>query len=81
MWANVLQYVDDDGVPVGELAERARTSRLSLAGLKRWRYITLDPDSGTGRTGSAGIKVQRRDRGAPHRGRPQGRGDMASAGG
>jgi DNA-binding MarR family transcriptional regulator len=25
--------------------------------LKRWGYITLDPDSGTGRTGSAGIKV------------------------
>jgi DNA-binding MarR family transcriptional regulator len=57
MWANVLQYVDDDGVMVGDLAERARTSRLSLGGLKRWRYITLDPDSGTGRTGSAGIKV------------------------
>ena len=47
MWANVLQYVGDGGVPVGELAERARTSRLSLAGLKRWRYVTLDPDSGS----------------------------------
>jgi len=57
MWANVLRYIDDDGVRYDELVERARTSRLSLGGLKRWRYIALDPDSGTGRGGSAGIKL------------------------
>ena len=55
MWANVLQYVGDDGVPVGELAERARTSRLSLDGLQRWGYVTVDGGSGV----SGGSRVQR----------------------
>ena len=49
MWANVLQYVGDDGVPVGELAKRARTSRLSLDGLQRWGYVTVDGSSGVSR--------------------------------
>ena len=44
MYANTLQYVDDDGVSVSELAARARTTRLSLNGLARWGYVALDDD-------------------------------------
>jgi DNA-binding MarR family transcriptional regulator len=42
MWSNVLQYLDDDGICVGELQARARTKRISLAGLRRWGYLSLD---------------------------------------
>src|SRR5262249_38206926 len=39
--ANVLQYVDDEGVTVAELHARARTTRDSLAGLQRWGYVRV----------------------------------------
>jgi DNA-binding MarR family transcriptional regulator len=42
MWSNVLQHVSDDGIRVGELQARARTKRLSLAGLRRWGYLSRD---------------------------------------
>jgi hypothetical protein len=44
MWANVLRYVDADGVTIGELHARAHTRMDSLAGLQRWRYVTVDPE-------------------------------------
>ncbi len=46
MYANVLRYVDDGGTTVGLVAERARTSRLQLAGLQRWGYLTVQPPAG-----------------------------------
>jgi len=45
-WANVLQYVDSDGLSVAALRERARTSQLLLEGLRRWRYVRLIPAEG-----------------------------------
>jgi hypothetical protein len=47
LWANALQYVGPDGLSVGDLRQRARTSRLLLGGLARWRYVTLTPPDGT----------------------------------
>jgi hypothetical protein len=46
MYANVLQYVDDDGITVARLAEQSRTSRLQLGGLRRWGYIRVRPPAG-----------------------------------
>jgi len=43
MWANVMQYVDEDGVRVQDLQARARTAKSQLAGLQRWGYITVGP--------------------------------------
>jgi DNA-binding MarR family transcriptional regulator len=43
MWSNVMQYVDPGGVRVDELRTRARTNRDSLAGLRRWGYVTFEP--------------------------------------
>ena len=50
MWSNVMQYVDDDGIEVGDLHVRARTTKDSLGGLERWGYVTVQPP---GRRGSA----------------------------
>jgi len=46
LWANVLQYPDEDTVTVGELHARARTTRPLLGGLRRWGYVTLTPPAG-----------------------------------
>jgi hypothetical protein len=46
LWANVLQYLDEDAVTVAELRARARTARLLLGGLRRWGYVTLTPAAG-----------------------------------
>ncbi len=46
LWANVLQYLDEDTVTVAELRARARTTRLLLGGLRRWGYVTLTPAAG-----------------------------------
>ncbi len=43
LWANVLQYVGPEGIRVDELHTRARTSRSMLGGLRRWRYVTIEP--------------------------------------
>jgi hypothetical protein len=45
MWANVLQYVDEAGVPVSELRERARTTQLQLPGLTRWGYLSVGSEA------------------------------------
>jgi hypothetical protein len=44
MWTNGMRYVGDGGITVRELEERART-RTNLDGLRRWGYLTIDPDT------------------------------------
>jgi DNA-binding MarR family transcriptional regulator len=44
MYANTLQHLDADAVTVDELAARARTTRLSLKGLRRWGYLRVEDD-------------------------------------
>jgi DNA-binding MarR family transcriptional regulator len=46
MYANVLRYVGEEGTTVARLTEHARTTRLQLAGLQRWRYVTVEPPTG-----------------------------------
>lgn len=46
LWANVLQYLDDEGTAVAELRARARTDELLLGGLRRWGYVTITPPPG-----------------------------------
>ncbi len=46
LWANVLQYLDEEGVTVADLRGRARTSQLLLGGLRRWGYITVTAPTG-----------------------------------
>jgi hypothetical protein len=36
---NVMQYLDDEGITVGELHARSKTRADSLAGLERWKYL------------------------------------------
>jgi DNA-binding MarR family transcriptional regulator len=45
-WANVLQYVGPGGLTVAALREQARTDRLLLEGLRRWRYLRVTPPEG-----------------------------------
>jgi DNA-binding MarR family transcriptional regulator len=47
MWANFMQFVGGDGVPLHEVDDLARIT--NLAGLQRWGYITLGPDPADGR--------------------------------
>jgi DNA-binding MarR family transcriptional regulator len=42
MWANFLQFVDGDGVPLHEVDDLARIT--NLAGLQRWGYVKVGPD-------------------------------------
>ena len=52
MWANVMQYVGGEGISVGELHARSRTTADSLNGLERWNYVVVTPAaaaSGVGR--------------------------------
>ena len=42
MWANFMQFVGADGVPLRELDDLARMT--NLAGLERWGYIAVQPD-------------------------------------
>jgi DNA-binding MarR family transcriptional regulator len=47
MWANFMQFVGGDGVPLHEVDDLARIT--NLAGLQRWGYITLGPHPADGR--------------------------------
>jgi len=47
MWANFMQFVDGDGVPLPEVDDLARIT--NLAGLQRWGYVTVGPDPTGGR--------------------------------
>jgi DNA-binding MarR family transcriptional regulator len=51
MWSNVMRHLDPNGCSVAELQRRARTTMLSLTGLQRWRYVTVEP-------GPAGLRGQ-----------------------
>jgi DNA-binding MarR family transcriptional regulator len=51
MWANVLRYIEPGGTGVGHLHHRSRTTSDSLAGLRRWGYVTVDPFPERGRGG------------------------------
>jgi DNA-binding MarR family transcriptional regulator len=42
MWCNCMKFVGPDGVQLGEMERLART-RTNLAGMQRWRYITVTP--------------------------------------
>ncbi len=43
MWENCLRHLPDQGLSVRELERRARTP-TNLAGMERWRYVTVVPD-------------------------------------
>ena len=47
MWANFMQFVGGDGVPLREIGDLARIT--NPAGLERWGYITVGPDPADGR--------------------------------
>ncbi len=53
MWANVLQFVDEEGTRVRDIHARAGTTSDSLAGLRRWRYVTIEPWPNDGLGGPA----------------------------
>jgi DNA-binding MarR family transcriptional regulator len=42
MWANFLQDVLPEGVPLRDLADQVRLT--NLAGMERWSYVTVAPD-------------------------------------
>ena len=44
MWFNCLRYVGAEGITVRELLRLART-QTNLDGMRRWGYITIDPDT------------------------------------
>ena len=48
MWLNCMQFVDEKGITVRELEQRART-KTNLAGMLRWGYIAVE--SSSSRTG------------------------------
>jgi len=43
MWACSLRLIPDEGITVAELSRAARTG-ANLPGLRRWRYLTFDPE-------------------------------------
>lgn len=43
MWSNCMQFVSEEGVTVAELQRLARTG-TNLDGMRRWRYIIIEPD-------------------------------------
>jgi DNA-binding MarR family transcriptional regulator len=47
MWANFMQFVGGEGVPLHEVDDLARIT--NLAGLQRWGYIVVGPDPADGR--------------------------------
>ena len=47
MWANFMQFVGGDGVPLHEVDDLAGIT--NLAGLQRWGYIRVGPDPADGR--------------------------------
>jgi DNA-binding MarR family transcriptional regulator len=57
MWANFMQFVGGDGVPLHEVDDLARIT--NLAGLQRWGYITLGPDPADGRPAPRGDWIVR----------------------
>jgi methyltransferase (TIGR00027 family) len=56
MWASALRHIPDDGITVAALRRAARTGS-NYAGLRRWRYVTFDPEPAHGRQPAAGTVV------------------------
>jgi len=46
MWLNFMQYLPDEGLPLGELVRLARLERVATEGMTRWRYVTIAPAPG-----------------------------------
>ena len=42
MYLNCMRWLGEDGVSVAELERVARTA-TNLDGMRRWRYVTIDP--------------------------------------
>lgn len=49
MWANCVRFIGDEGVSLRQLERLART-RTNLDGMRRWGYITIEPDPTASRT-------------------------------
>jgi hypothetical protein len=43
MWSNCMQFIGEEGVPAGKLADLARTT-TNLNGMVRWGYVVIAPD-------------------------------------
>jgi len=56
MWASSLRFIPDEGVTVTRLRQLARTGS-NLAGLRRWRYVTFDPEPTRGKQPSPGAQI------------------------
>ncbi|HUN32214.1 MAG TPA: SAM-dependent methyltransferase [Trebonia sp.] len=56
MWASSLRFIPDGGVTVTRLRDLARTGS-NLAGLRRWRYVTFDPEPTRGKQPSPSAMV------------------------
>ena len=41
MWFNCMRFVDEQGVTLGELVQKARTG-TNLDGMRRWGYVSID---------------------------------------
>jgi hypothetical protein len=65
-WDNFLRFVGDDGITVGELAERARCPfdqvKSWVGGMERWGFVVVHPDGTTPRaqTKAAGFGSSRK---------------------
>jgi DNA-binding MarR family transcriptional regulator len=44
MCSNLMRFVTEEGITVGQLQTLACTERLSLRGMERWGYIRVEPD-------------------------------------
>jgi len=47
MWANFLQFIPADGIPLREVADLTRIT--NLRGMERWGYVVVEPDPADGR--------------------------------
>ena len=54
MWTTCLRYLNDEGLTVAELAERARAT-TNVDGVRRWGYVTVDQPPGAKSRRSAWI--------------------------
>jgi hypothetical protein len=56
MWASSLRFIPDDGLTVEQLRQAARTGS-NLAGLRRWGYVTFDPEPTRGKQPSPSAMI------------------------
>jgi DNA-binding MarR family transcriptional regulator len=47
MYLNCMRWLGEDGLTVAELERVSRTT-TNLDGMRRWRYVTIDPEPGPG---------------------------------